>query len=40
MTVYDPFMGIGTTSLSCKKRGLDWIGSEISKEQIEYGNTD
>ena len=36
MTIYDPFMGIGTTSLSCKKRGLNWVGSEISKEQIDY----
>lgn len=36
MVVYDPFMGVGTTAKSCKKRGLTWIGSEISKNQIEY----
>ena len=31
--VYDPFMGTGTTAVACKKLGLHWIGSEISKNQ-------
>ncbi len=34
--VYDPFMGTGTTAISCIKRGLQFIGSEISEDQVEY----
>lgn len=34
--VYDPFIGSGTTAVSCKKRNLDFIGSEISKNQCEF----
>lgn len=30
ITVYDPFMGSGTTAVSCKKAGHNFIGSEIS----------
>lgn len=30
--VYDPFMGSGTTARACKDLGLNFIGSEISKE--------
>lgn len=37
-TVYDPFMGSGTTAVSCKKRGLKYIGSEISEAQVNYAN--
>jgi len=29
MIVYDPFMGIGTTALACKKLGVNYIGTEI-----------
>lgn len=36
--VYDPFMGSGTTAVSCKKRKLNYIGSEISSQQVEYAN--
>lgn len=36
--VYDPFMGSGTTAVSCKKRKLNYIGSEISQQQVEYAN--
>lgn len=32
---YDPFMGTGTTAISCKRFGVNWIGSEISKEYCE-----
>ena len=34
--VYDPFMGTGTTAVACKKLGLQYIGSEISKNQCEW----
>lgn len=34
--VYDSFMGIGTTAKACLLRGINFIGSEIDKEQIEY----
>lgn len=34
--VYDPFMGSGTTAVACKKMGLQYIGSEISKNQCEW----
>jgi DNA modification methylase len=36
--VYDPFMGTGTTAMSCLKRDLNYIGSELSSNQIEYFN--
>ena len=35
-TVYDPFMGTGTTAVACKKMGLKCYGSEISKKQCEW----
>lgn len=35
-TVYDPFMGSGTTAVACKELGLNYIGSEISKNQCEW----
>lgn len=41
MLVYDPFMGIGSTALACKRLGVKYIGTEIdagyikiAKEQI------
>lgn len=34
--VYDPFMGSGTTALACKNMGLSYIGSELSKNQVEW----
>ena len=34
--VYDPFMGSGTTAVACKKLGLSYIGSEISRNQCEW----
>jgi site-specific DNA-methyltransferase (adenine-specific)/modification methylase len=36
--VYDPFMGTGTTALSCINRNFKYIGSELSLQQIEYFN--
>lgn len=37
-TVYDSFMGTGTTALACKNLGLNCIGSELSEKQCEYAN--
>jgi DNA modification methylase len=34
--VYDPFMGTGTTGVACKMISRNFIGSEISKSQVEY----
>lgn len=34
--VYDSFIGTGTTAIACKKLGLKYIGSEISKKQVEW----
>ena len=36
--VYDSFMGIGTTSYACINKNLNFIGSEICKEQYDYIN--
>lgn len=35
-TVYDPFIGTGTTAVACKRLGLNCLGSEISKNQVEF----
>ncbi len=34
--VYDPFIGTGTTAISCINNGLKYIGSEISKDQVDF----
>lgn len=34
--IYDPFMGTGTTAIGCLKTNNSFIGSEISKEQVEF----
>lgn len=36
VTVYDPFIGSGTTAVACKKKGFNCIGSEISKNQCAW----
>ena len=33
--VYDPFGGSGTTSVVAKRRGLDWITTEIDPDYVE-----
>jgi DNA modification methylase len=33
--VYDPFNGMGTTSLACATSGRQYIGSEISQEYVD-----
>ena len=35
-TIYDPFMGSGTTAVACVKMGLNYIGSEISQNQCNW----
>ena len=35
-TVFDPFMGTGTTAVACQRMGLSCIGTEISAKQVEY----
>lgn len=37
-TVLDPFMGTGTTGVSCKKLGRNFIGIEISSEYCSMAN--
>lgn len=34
--VYDPFIGSGTTAVSCINRGLIFVGSEISENQVNF----
>ena len=34
--VYDSFNGTGSTGVACLKLGLNYIGSELSKEQCQY----
>ena len=34
--VYDPFIGTGTTAISCIKNNRYYIGSEISENQVNY----
>lgn len=36
--LYDPFSGIGTSCLGAKSFGMNYMGSEISKEQVDYAN--
>ena len=34
--IYDPFMGTGTTAVACKEMGMNYIGSEISENQVKW----
>lgn len=36
--VYDPFMGIGTTAKGAIEFGMNYVGSELSKEQVDFAN--
>ena len=38
MIVYDPFMGIGSTAVACKKLNIECIGTEIDQEYIDVAN--
>lgn len=35
-SVYDSFMGTGTTGIACYERGIPFIGSEISEAQVKF----
>ena len=35
-TVYDPFIGSGTTAVACEKLGLNCCGSEISENLVNF----
>ena len=36
--VYDPFIGSGTTAITCIDYKRNWIGSEISQEYVDLAN--
>lgn len=36
MTVYDSFMGTGTTAIACIREKMNYVGSELSKAQCDY----
>jgi site-specific DNA-methyltransferase (adenine-specific) len=36
--VLDPFMGIGTTALACRKLGVNFLGFEIDPSYVEIAN--
>lgn len=36
--VYDPFMGTGTTAIAAIEQKMDFLGSEISEEYVNYAN--
>ena len=38
MLVLDPFMGIGSTAIACKKLGVDFIGFEIDPNYVKIAN--
>jgi site-specific DNA-methyltransferase (adenine-specific) len=37
--VLDPFIGTGTTAVSCQKLGRNWIGFELQKNYVEFSNS-
>ncbi|TET91029.1 MAG: site-specific DNA-methyltransferase [Sulfurovum sp.] len=37
-TVFDPFMGSGTTAVACKSLGIDWCGCELEADYVEIAN--
>lgn len=34
--IYDPFIGTGTTAVSCKELGYTYLGSELSENQCKW----
>lgn len=36
--IYDPFMGTGTTAIACIKEKRNYVGSEISKNYVDWAN--
>ncbi len=37
-TVFDPFIGSGTTAIACKSLGLEWCGCELEEDYIKIAN--
>ena len=37
-TIFDPFMGSGTTAIACKSLGLDWRGCELEEDYVAIAN--
>jgi len=37
-TVFDPFMGSGTTAIACESLGLEWCGCELEADYVEIAN--
>lgn len=35
-TIYDPFMGTGTTAIACIKEKRNYVGSELSERYVEW----
>ena len=37
-TIFDPFMGSGTTAVACESLGLEWCGCELEHDYVEIAN--
>jgi site-specific DNA-methyltransferase (adenine-specific) len=37
-TVFDPFMGSGTTAVACQSLGLEWCGCELEADYVAISN--
>ena len=37
-TIFDPFLGSGTTALACRSLALDWCGCELESDYCEIAN--
>lgn len=37
-TIFDPFMGSGTTAVACQSLGLEWCGCELEPDYVEIAN--
>jgi len=37
-TVFDPFMGSGTTAVVCQSLGIDWCGCELEADYVAIAN--
>lgn len=37
-TVFDPFMGSGTTAVACKSLGIDFVGCELDPDYVAIAN--
>ena len=37
-TVFDPFIGSGTTAVACQSLGIDWCGCELEPDYVAIAN--